>query len=237
MNVLRWWFPTGKNPVYGDWAPHLELPSSVAAIELGLVDGPILDDADYITDYSGPSPDHPGSRRYRGLPDVLDPSTLASSRARIVSLLESLLTDGESWYLFVGGKLGPHDTTPDEVFVGRVFADYAMLNGVFTIVEVPAGDLDMHAELFGNFDAVAALAAPSGSFRAILERLTLADAIPTGQRYRFSSPFEARDTAALVRVLALGRLFVEETDNGTRLRFIAATTALADLRTRLDSIG
>lgn len=232
MNVLRWSLPTGPNPVYRDWDPHLELPSTFTAIELGLVDGPVLDDVDYITDYSGPSHEHPGARRYCSLADAVEPATLVTWRGRLIRLLESLLTEGESWYLFVGGPLDPDADMPDEIFVGRIHADNLSLNGAFAIVEVPAGDLDVHAKLFGNFDSVAGLIAPAGSLREILARLTLVDALPTGQRYRFRSPFDARDTAALVRVLGHGRLFVEETDNGTRLRFIVPN-ALSDLRRRL----
>jgi hypothetical protein len=236
MNVLRWSLPTGPNPVYRDWDPHLELPSTFTAVELGLVDGPVLDDFDYISDYSGPSSEHPGSRRYCNLADALEPATLVTWRGRLIDLLESLLAKGESWYLFVGGELDPDADTPDEIFVGHIHADHLSLNGAFAIVEVPAGDLDVHATLLGNFDAFSGLIAPAGSLREVLARLTLVDAIPTGLRYRSSSPFDVRDTAALVRVLTHGRLFVEETDNGTRLRFVVPTTTLADLRERLGDL-
>lgn len=233
MNVPRWSLPAGPNPVFGDWDPHLELPIGFAAVELGVVDGPVLEDVDYITDYSGPSGKDAGSRRYRGLDDVLDPAVLASWRTRVVELLESLLAEGESWFLFVGGKLDPDGDAPDEHFTGRVLTEDLELNGGFTIFEVPAGALDGYAALFGAYDRVAGLVAPAGGLRGILACLTLADPMPTGQRYRFSSPFHPRDTSALARVLTCGRLFVEETDNGTRLRFVGEATRLAELRVRL----
>ncbi len=238
MNVPRWSLPGGPNPVFGSWDPHLELPVGLAAVELGVVDGPVLADIDYITDYSGPSGNAAGSgsRRYRGLDDVLAPALLASWRARVVELLESLLVEGESWFLFVGGKLDPDGDAPDEHFTGRVLTEDLELNGGFTIFEVPAGSLDGHAALFGAYDRVAGLVAPAGGLRGILAVLTLGDPMPTGQRYRFSSPFHPRDATALARVLTRGRLFVEETDNGTRLRFVGEAAGLAGLRVRLEAL-
>lgn len=231
--------PAGPNPVYGAWDPHLELPSGIDAVDLGVVDGPVLADVDYITDYSGPSgkPLGQGSRRYRALDDALDPTALASWRAEIIKLLESLLVEGESWFLFVGGgELEPEIDMPDEYFRGRVLTEDLRLNGAFTILEVPAGLLDVYAELFGAYDRVAGLIAPKGSMRGILGCLTLLGPMPTGQRYRTSSPFEVTDTTALARVLTRGRLFFEETDNGTRLRFIGAAAELAALRERLAAL-
>jgi len=238
MNMHRWSLPGGPNPVFGDWDPHLDLPSGITAVDLGVVDGPVLEDIDYITDYSGPSgkPVGSGSRRYRGLDDVLGPAALATWRARVVGLLESLLAEGESWFLFVGGSLGPEVDAPDEHFTGRILTVDLELNGSFTIFEAPAGTLDGYAGLFGAYDRVAGLVAPAGSMRGILACLNLVDALPTGQRYRFSSPFHACDTAALARVLTRGRLFVEETDNGTRLRFVGETAVLAELRVRLEGV-
>ena len=218
--------------MFGAWDPHLELPIGIAAVELGVVDGAVLEDVDYITDYSGPSGKVTGSRRYRGLDDVLEPALLASWRTRVVELLESLLGEGESWFLFVGGRLDPDDDAPDEHFTGRVLTEDLELNGGFTIFEVPAGTLEGYAALFGAYDRVAGLVAPAGSLRGILACLTLADPMPTGQRYRFSSPFHPRDTTALARVLTCGRLFVEETDNGTRLRFVGEAAAMTGLRAR-----
>lgn len=238
VNVPRWSLPVGPNRVFGAWDPHLVLPAGLAAVELGVVDGPVLADVDYITDYSGPSGKAvgSGSRRYRGLDDVLAPTELATWRARMVALLESLLAEGESWFLFVGGKLDPEGDAPDEHFTGHVLTEDLELNGGFTIFEAPAGSLDGYARLFGAYDRVAGLVAPAGSLRGILALLTLGDPMPTGQRYRFSSPFHPRDTSALARVLTRGRLFVEETDNGTRLRCIGEAAALAELRARLAAL-
>lgn len=146
-------------------------------------------------------------------------------------VLEALLDRDESWFLFVHGELGADLPGPDACFVGRIDADG--LGGAFTIFEVAAGDLEGFASLFGACDRVAGLAAPMGSLRAVLSRLSLAAAIPTGQRYRFASPFELVDTSALARVLEHGRLFFEEIDNGTRLRLISNEAANAALRERL----
>lgn len=224
---------TGTNPVFGDWTPYLELPADLAALELALVTGPILADEDYITDYSGPSPDG-RHRRYRGLDDVLDAGTLARTQARLTRLLESLLDDGESWFLFVHGRLAPELPRPAALFSGQLDAD--PWGGAYAIVELPAGDLDGYAELFGACDRVAGLAAPADSFNDLLSMLSLGAAVPTGQRYRFGSPFHLTDTTALARVLAHGRLFFEETDNGTRLRLITATPAISRLRERLAAL-
>lgn len=232
-NVPRWSLPAGLNAVYRDWHPHLELPPGLAAVDLGLVDGPVLADSGYITDYSRPSQDRPGARRYSGLADALKPAILAAWRERLVGLLASLLAEGESWYLFLSGKLPADLERPEESFVGVVHADNLRLNGAFTIFEVSADELAYHAALFGNFDGIAGLVAPAGSMRGVLACLTLVDAIPTAQRYRFASPFHVQDTAALARVLAHGRLFVEETDNGTRLRLVTRAAMLAELRARL----
>ncbi|MCY1011477.1 hypothetical protein OV079_39140 [Nannocystis pusilla] len=79
------------------------MPPGLVALELGLVEGPILDDIDYITDYSGSVGD--GVGRYRGLADVLAEDALAAWRARLVDLLAALLDPGESWYLFFAGQL------------------------------------------------------------------------------------------------------------------------------------
>lgn len=230
-NEPRFAIVSGVNAVYGDWNPHLDLPSDVAAIELGIVVGPMLADVDYVTDYSGPSPSGLGLRRYRGLDDVLDRETLASTRARLTRLLEALLDEGESWFLFVHGQLDDGLPEPDAKFSGRVHAD--PLNGAFTILEVPAGELDGYAPLFGACDRVSGLAAAANSFATLLSRLSLAAAVPTGQRYRFGSPFQISDTSALTSALEHGRLFFEEIDNGTRLRLIAPTHASAALRERL----
>jgi hypothetical protein len=221
---------TGINPVFGDWNPHLELPADLAALDLALIAGPILADVDYITDYSGPSPDG-RHRRYRGLGDVLDADTLAHTRTRLTRLLESLLDAGESWFLFLHGRLGPDLDEPDARLHAHVYAD--PLNGAFTIFEVPTGDLAHYAPLFGACDRVAGLAATADSFGVLLAHLSLAAPLPTAQRYRFSSPYHLTDTTALARALEHGRLFFEETDNGTRLRLIARATALAPLRARL----
>lgn len=51
-----------------------------------------------------------------------------------------------------------------------------------------------------------------------------------------ASPYHVRDTAAVARLLELGRLFVEETDNGTRLRLVTTAVAAPELRTRLGRI-
>lgn len=237
MNTLVFSLAAGPNPVHGDFDPRLELPPGLDACELGLVVGPVLEDIDYITDYSGPSPDHPRARRYRGLADVLSVGALATWRARLVGLLESLLAPGESWYLFLSRELAPGIDPPAEVFAGRVLADDFALNGSFTIVEVPAGELEFYAVHFGDHDRIGGLVAPAGSLRAVLSCLSLAEALPTGQRYRFASPFHVRDTAALGRLFAHGRLFVEETDNGTRLRLITHESALAGLRARLTDLA
>jgi hypothetical protein len=218
-NIPRLTLLTGPNPVYGNWQPHLELPADLEPIDLGLLAGPILDDVDYITDYSGPSP-NPPARRYRGLADVVDAASLADLRLRTLHVLTQLLADGESWYLFVRGTVAE---LPDQAhFSGHIDADGH--NGDFTIFEVPADELTDHAALFAAFDRVAGLAAPAGTLRTLLAHLSLAAPLPTGQRYRFASPFETTDSSALVRVLAAGRLFFEEIDNGTRLRFIARTS-------------
>ena len=218
-NIPRLTLLTGPNPVYGDWHPHLELPADLEPIDLGLLAGPILDDEDYVTDYSGPSP-NPPARRYRGLADVVDAASLADLRLRTLTVLTQLLADGESWYLFVRGTVAE---LPDQAhFSGHIDADGH--NGGFTIFEAPADELTDHAALFGAFDRVAGISAPAGTLRTLLAHLSLAAPLPTGQRYRFASPFEITDSSALVRVLAAGRLFFEEIDNGTRLRFIARTS-------------
>lgn len=223
---------TGVNPVYGEWHPHLELPAAHEAVEVGLVAGPVLRDVDHVTDYSRPLPGG-HERRYVGLKDVLEAAALAHHRAGVVCLLESLLAAGESWYLFVHGELDPCVPQPEMWFSGHVYAD--PLNGAFTVFEVPAGELDGYSPLFAACDRVAGLSAPAESLGEILARLSLAAAVPTGQRYRFGSPFQPGDTSALRRVLEHGRLFFEETDNGTRLRLIAATRGRAALRERLDA--
>lgn len=227
-NIPRLTLRTGPNPVYGDWHPHLELPADLEPVDLGLLTGPILDDTDYITDHSGPSPTPP-ARRYRGLADVLDAAALADLRLCTIHVLTELLADSESWYLFVRGAV---DELPDAAhFAGHVDVDGH--NGAFTIFEVPADELADHAPLFGDFDRVAGLAAPAGTLRTLLAHLSLAAPLPTGQRYRFASPFVLTDASALVRVLAAGRLFFEEVDNGTRLRFIARTSDTPAVRRAL----
>ncbi|MCY1011476.1 hypothetical protein OV079_39135 [Nannocystis pusilla] len=110
------------------------------------------------------------------------------------------------------------------------------LNGAFAILEVTAAALAAHAALFGAWDRVAGLVAAEGDLRAVLARLNLAEALPTGQRYRPASPYYVRDTAAVARLLELGRLFAEETDNGTRLRLVTTAVAAPELRTRLRRI-
>ncbi|MEZ4450507.1 MAG: hypothetical protein R3B09_13590 [Nannocystaceae bacterium] len=234
VNTPRFALVTGVDPIH-DWHPHLDLPADLAAIEVAVIAGPILGDVDYISDYSGPSPDG-RHRRYRGLEDVLDPQTLAHTRARLAWLLESLLDDHESWFLFVHGGLGPDFDEPSARFHAQVHADPLPFNGDFTLFEVPVGELDHYAPLFGACDRVAGLAAPAGSFAAVLDHLSLGAAVPTGQRYRFGSPYHLTDTTALARVLAHGRLFFEETDNGTRLRLITATPAIDRLRERLAAL-
>ncbi|WAS93653.1 hypothetical protein [Nannocystis punicea] len=236
MNTPRFTREPARNPAHGDWDPHLPLPPGLVALELGLVVGPVLEDIDYITDYSGPSGDDPQLRRYRALVDVLPADALVTWRARLVALLAALLEPGESWYLFVAGPLPPDFSEANEIFVGRVLAGDFELNGAFAILEVTADDLAAHAVLFGAWDHVAGLVAAEGQLPAVLARLSLAEALPTGQRYRPGSPFRVRDTSALERILGLGRLFFEETDNGTRLRLVTTADAAPELRSRLERI-
>jgi hypothetical protein len=228
-NVPRLSFVAGRNPVYGAWDPYLELPAALAAIELGLVAGPVLADVDHVTDYSKPL--HGPLYRYRGLVDVLDPQQFARAQAGVTRLMASLPGPGEAWFLFLRGELDAALPEPLARFSGRIDSDE--LSGTFTIFEVDEGELDGYAALFGDYDRVAGLVAPAGGLRALLSRLTLAAAIPTGQRYRFASPFQLEDCSALTRVLEHGRLFFEEIDNGTRLRIIAHTAEIGALRERL----
>ncbi|MCY0988610.1 hypothetical protein OV203_15865 [Nannocystis sp. ILAH1] len=234
MNIPRFTLEPARNLAHADWDPHLPLPPGLVALELGLVEGPILDDIDYITDYSGSVGD--GVGRYRSLADVLAADALAAWRTRLVGLLAALLDPGESWYLFVAGQLPPDLSDADDIFVGRVLTGDFALNGAFAILEVTAAALAAHAALFGAWDRVAGLVAAEGDLQAVLARLSLAEALPTGQRYRPASPYHVRDTAAVARLLELGRLFVEETDNGTRLRLVTTAVAALELRTRLGRI-
>ena len=84
---------------------------------------------------------------------------------------------------------------------------------------------------------LAAYAVAAGDFKRVLGRLPMDDAIPTGRRWCEKSPFPQPESAALLEsVLGVGRLWFEELDNGTRLRFTGATEAIASLRARLTSI-
>jgi hypothetical protein len=236
-NVTRIAVVQGPNPVHGTADPHLELPETLTALEVGVMNvigvdmRPIVADADYVLDYSGPAPDGSGKRVYRGLGDVLDDEALAHTRVCVVRLLEAMLADSESWFLFVLGELDSSLPRPAASFTGRV--DSIDLGGSFTILEVAPGELGDYAVLFGACDRVSGLAAPAGSLSSLLAQLSLAAAVPTGQRYRFASPFHQHDSAALARVLGHGRLFFEETDNGTRLRMIMPAQASAAVRERL----
>jgi hypothetical protein len=232
-NVPRLALVEGPGSVHGEYDPHLPLPVGCAAVDLGLVAGPILADVAYITEYSDPPPAQPGPRRYRSLEDTLSADALACLRAALVDLLERLLEAGESWFLFARTELA-EDAMPEAFFAGQVFA--GELNGRFAIFEVPAGDLVAHAALFGAFDRVVGVAAPAGSLRALLSRLSLADAFPTDRSLPHATPFCVRDTSALARVLGHGRLFFEEVDNGTRLRMIAGEPAIAGLRARVAAL-
>lgn len=103
-NTSQFAVVAGPNLVHDAWDPYLELPAALAAIELGLIVGPILADHDYMTDYSGPAGPG-GARRYRGLSDVLDASQLARAQADLTGLLTALLGEGEAWFLFLRGEL------------------------------------------------------------------------------------------------------------------------------------
>jgi hypothetical protein len=236
-NVTRIAVVHGPNPVHGATDPHLELPATLTAIEVGVMNvigvdmRPIVADADYVTDYSGPAPDGSGHRVYRGLGDVLDDEALAQTRVCVIRLLEAMLADSESWFLFVLGELDSGLPRPAASFTGRV--DSIDLGGSFSIFEVAPGELGDYAALFGARDRVSGLAAPAGSLSSLLARLSLAAAVPTGQRYRFASPFHQHDSSALARVLGHGRLFFEETDNGTRLRMIMPAQVSAAVHERL----
>jgi hypothetical protein len=236
VNVFRLSLPSERNAAYGTTNPDLELPPGHASVELGLVHGPVVDDADYIRDYSGPGEEPGAARRYRTLADALEPAVLASWRLRVVKLLESLLRPGESWYLFVRGELDHDVAAPAEYFAGKVQAAGLELSGSFSIIEVPAGQLDQYSRLFGDGDRIVGLIAPAGTLRVVLSRLHLSDALPTSRRSRVAGPYPSHESVTLDRLLAHGRLFAEEIDNGTRLRVITRANHASMLRARLSTL-
>ncbi|KIG13069.1 hypothetical protein DB30_00606 [Enhygromyxa salina] len=228
------------SPCYTKWQPQLDLPAPLRAIELRLVDGPVLDDEQHVTDYSMISPDDDGSRtlrRYCSIADALAPNELARYRRCVATLLERLLEPGESWVLFYSGP-PPTNGVFDDVdrrFTAQVLDLEAGVNGWFSILDAEACVTALQT-LLGDWDRVAGVCVPAGSFARVLAQLDLRAPVPTGQRYRPCSPIELEDASALVRVLERGRLWFEEIDNGTRLRFITRDDAAARLQSQLESL-
>ncbi len=222
-HVIRLGFAGLPNRQHGDWDPQLPLPDELDVIELQLLEGPILDDHQHITDYSTISPEDDGSGttcRYQSIADALTPGELARYRGRVTDFLERLIGRDESWILFCAGTpIKSEDVNHTDFFAGEIHSDHVHGNGAFTIVNARYR-MRYFSELFGRCDAVAGLLAPKESFARVLGRLSLDAALPTSKRYQFASPYYLKDTLVLQRVLELGSLWFEEIDNGTRLRFV-----------------
>ncbi|MCA9719830.1 MAG: tetratricopeptide repeat protein, partial [Myxococcales bacterium] len=236
-NTVAFSLVEGKNPAHRGWDPYLELSPGFAALDVQLLDGPVLEDVDYITDRSGPHP--MGANRYLSLVNVLSAETLARYRARVVALLGRLLDDDDAWVVFLGQGLDRDDDDLMYIshFIGAVTSHDLELNGRFSILELQPHNLSRAGAWLGVYDGVSGLLAREGDFKRVLGRLPMDDAIPTGRRWCEKSPFPQPESAALLEsVLGVGRLWFEELDNGTRLRFTGATEAIASLRARLTSI-
>ena len=213
------------SPLHGDWEPSLELPDELADIEVQLVEGPVLEDYLHVTDYSRISPDDDGSRtlcQYQSIADVLTGEELARYRERVAALLDQLKDEGDTWVLFCCGapvEDGRIEQNYTDVFTAYLYCDELEANGACTILDARHG-IAHYRELLGRSDAVAGLRCPEGSFARVLRQISLDAALPTSRRYRPSSPYHLTDTRALARLFAIGSLWFEEIDNGTRLRFV-----------------
>ncbi len=214
----------GPSRHYVSWDLSFPLPDEFDSIEIQLLEGPILEDPQHITDYSTISPNDDGSRtlcRYQSISDVLSSDELTRYRGRVCELLEALCGDDEQWILFITGTpIKSEDVNHTDIFVGQIYCDDADGNGAFTIVTARYS-MNFFGEHFGCCDKVAGLLAPTDSLAKVLGRLTLDAAMPTSVRYRFAGAYRQKSTEVLQRMFEVGALWFEEIDNGTRLRFVA----------------
>lgn len=240
MNRILLDVAESANPIHGTWNPDLVLAPSIAVLDIMLIDGPLLKDADFITDYSEPTPepDRPHLRRYCALADRLEAERIDELRRAIVQLLVGLSEDlgcGPSWIVWM-----KHDARFDLVerhYSIRAFVDGSTsgligVNGQMSILEIERDELDDFRERFGTYDGIAGLAVPEGSIHTVLRSLRLASPLPTTRRHRPSPMTTVVDADVLAAVLDCERsMFFEEVDNGTRLRLASTAFSTEQLRT------
>lgn len=203
-----------------------------------MVEGPLLSDHDFITDYSEPTDSSP-VRRYRSLADRLGPGPIDQLRRTVAQLLQDLskeLACGPSWVLWLPG--GHEDNDLDRTYYSiSAFVDvphgdgHTDINGRMSIVEIERDELEWFREHLGDYDHFAGLAAPEGAIDSVLRALPLASPWPTSRRYGAGAISCVRDPASLSAVLDCERsLFFEEHDNGTRLRLASKAFTAERLR-------
>lgn len=102
-NQVRWSLVDGINPVFGTIKPDLEFPDDMTCVDIQLVTGPCLEDVDFITDYSEPSPRGGNVRKYCSLPDRLGKEAVSRLRDRLAHAMSDIsrtTSCGGAWVLW-----------------------------------------------------------------------------------------------------------------------------------------
>ena len=209
----------GSNPVYGTWDPNLAIGGDYAVVDVQLIQGGLLQDRLFITDFSQPSPRKKHHFQYCTLADRLDEAEIAKIRQFIKELLIALAAPERDFVWFDSGDFAQDG---EEYYCIDALCDNLWINGRLAIFEVMRDDVAWYSGKFCAGDLIRGVAIEAGRIKEVLARLSLAEPIPTTQRYSCFRMIQGADNPkSLQNILEIATFFFEEIDNGARLRLVS----------------
>lgn len=156
---------------------------------------------------------------YVSLSQEISPDEMERLRRSVNRLLTELCGGLPILWFFTGVSIAHrHLEDSDARIVMECYHEDLGMNGRLAIVAGPPQDVSLGTECLGYFDSVRGVAATSEGLRAILEKLHLAEPVPTTDS---SLTFMQPKYQAIRIVLEHGSCFFEELGNGTRLRIVS----------------
>lgn len=137
MNRILLSVAENANPVHGGRKPDLMLDPSIGLLDIALIEGPLLADPEFITDYSesAPTQSNPHLRRYCALADRMAAERIDELRRIVVWLLTGLAEDlgcGPSWILWMKLDDGDLDLVEHHYSI-RAFVDMPTAAGLLEV--------------------------------------------------------------------------------------------------------